>query len=120
LRLGFGLGLRLGLKLRAPYLGALVDKAGRLCTLDSRLADRLELKQRAWDRGRVGVRDKGRLGVRLRNNEVRARLGLGIGLGLGRRLGLGLGRRLGLGLGLLCAESAHVCDGYLPRVERTG
>ena len=51
----------MGLKLRAPYLGALVDKAGRLCTLDSRLADRLELKQRAWDRGRVGVWDKGRV-----------------------------------------------------------
>ena len=72
----------------------------------------LELRHRAWDRGRVGVWDKGRVGVRLRNNEVRARLGLGTGLGLGRGLGLGLG--------LLCAECAHVRDGYLPRVERTG
>ena len=49
-----GLGLGLGLKFRVPYLGALVDKARRLCTYDSRLAD----KQRAWDRGRVGVWDK--------------------------------------------------------------
>ena len=68
-----GLGLRLGLKLRAPYLGALVDKAGRLCTLDSRLAE-FELKPRAWDRGRVGVWDKVELRVRLRNNEVRVRV----------------------------------------------
>ena len=44
-----------------------------------RLADRLELKHRIWDRDRVGVWDRDRVGVRVRSG-VRARLGLGIGL----------------------------------------
>ena len=34
LGLGFGIGIGIGLKFRTPYLGALVDKARRLCTVD--------------------------------------------------------------------------------------